>query len=142
MRALLDDESARLEGQLAELEGASASYADRVRSFARLMLAEAEDSANVQLRTDLWTTALIEPEIKLALVAQIGRRRERLRTWIDAAIKSGELAEVPANAFASIILALCDGLILHGAIDPTGFRWVNIRNALDAFLGGLPAEAA
>ncbi|MDQ6876768.1 MAG: TetR family transcriptional regulator C-terminal domain-containing protein [Candidatus Dormibacteraeota bacterium] len=106
------------------------------------MLAEADDPANVQLRTDLWTAALIEPIIKERLVEHIGRRRGRLRAWIDAGIASGELAELPANAVASIILALSDGLILHGAIDPSGFRWGNIRQALDALLGGLAAGEA
>jgi AcrR family transcriptional regulator len=135
--ALLDEETARIDRQLARLEEAATGYADRVGRFTRLMLAEADDPANVQLRTDLWAAALTEPVIREHLVAEIERRRQRLRAWIDAGIESGELAEVPANAFASILLALTDGLVLHGAVDPSGFRWANIRRAIEVILEGL-----
>ncbi|MHB8508207.1 MAG: TetR/AcrR family transcriptional regulator [Candidatus Dormibacteria bacterium] len=135
--ALLDDETARFERQVAPLESATAGYADRLHRFARLMLAEAHEPANVQLRTDLWAAALVEPVIRERFVAEIDRRRRRLRGWIDAGIASGELAEVPANAFASILLALMDGLVLHAAVDPSGFRWVNIRKALEVILDSL-----
>jgi AcrR family transcriptional regulator len=135
--ALLDDETARVEQQLAALEESATGYADRIARFARLMLAEADDPAKVQLRTDLWAAALIEPRIRERFVAEIDRRRRRVRAWIEAGIASGEVAEVPANALASILLALTDGLVLHGAVDPSGFRWANIRRAIEVILEGL-----
>jgi hypothetical protein len=67
----------------------------------------------------------------------IARRRKRLKEWISRAVASGELAEVPANAFASILLALGDGLTLHAGLDQAAFRWANIRKALDALLEGI-----
>jgi hypothetical protein len=46
---------------------------------------------------------------------------------------------VPANALASILLALTEGLVLHGALDPKAFHWANIYHALDAVLDGVQA---
>ena len=60
-----------------------------------------------------------------------------MRGWIEEAIASGELVEIPANALASILLALTDGLMLHGALDPGAFRWRNIRRAIDVMLAGI-----
>jgi hypothetical protein len=64
-------------------------------------------------------------------------RRVRLRSWIEEGLAAGDLAEIPANAFASILLALADGLLLHGSLDPHAFRWVNISKALDVLLEGI-----
>lgn len=63
-----------------------------------------------------------------------------MRSWIEEAVQSGELVAIPANALASILLALTDGLMLHGALDPSGFRWRNIHRAIDVMLAGLEAE--
>ena len=64
-------------------------------------------------------------------------RRETLKRWIDESVSSGELAPIPANALAAILLALGDGLLLHAGLDPSGFRWVNVRKAIDAILEGI-----
>jgi hypothetical protein len=60
-----------------------------------------------------------------------------LRAWIEEAVASGDLAPIPANALAAILLALGDGLLLHAGLDPAGFRWGNIAKALDAILEGI-----
>lgn len=39
----------------------------------------------------------------------------------------------------SILLAPADGLMLHGALDPSAFRWRNIRRAIDVLLAGIEA---
>ena len=46
----------------------------------------------------------------------------------------------PANALASIVLALVDGLALHHRSDPTAFTWRNVRVALDAVISGIEAD--
>jgi hypothetical protein len=56
---------------------------------------------------------------------------------VSDAIEANELVDVPANALAAVFLALGDGLMLHRALDPSGFRWVNVRRAIDALLEGL-----
>lgn len=64
---------------------------------------------------------------------------------VQDAIDAGQLdlGDVPANAFAALLLALADGLMLHNAIDPTGFRWQNIARVLDEVLAAVgPGERA
>ena len=73
------------------------------------------------------------------LASVTARRRRLVRGWIEEAIASGELIAIPANALASILLALTDGLMLHGALDPGGFRWPNVRRAIDVLLEGIAA---
>jgi AcrR family transcriptional regulator len=137
--ALLEDDAIRLDTELDRISAASSSGIDRLRRFAQAMLSRADDPAPVQVRADLWAALLTEPAVRERLAVVTQRRREGLRGWIDDAVASGELAEIPANALASILLALADGLILHGALDPDGFRWRNIRRAIDVMLAGIAA---
>ena len=51
------------------------------------------------------------------------------------------MVDIPANAFASILLALTDGLTLHGNLQPTAFKWSNIRRALDVLLAGIATQS-
>jgi AcrR family transcriptional regulator len=138
--ALLEDETAALDRELERITTASSSGVDRVRMFAQAMLASGEDPARVQVRADLWADLLTEEVVRARLAEVTQRRRELVRGWIEEAVASGELVAIPANALASILLALADGLILHGALDPSGFRWRNIRRAMDVLLAGLEAR--
>jgi hypothetical protein len=76
-------------------------------------------------------------DVRRELAVATQRRRELLRSWIEEAGASGELVEIPANALASILLALADGLMLHGALDSDAFRWRNVRRAIDVLLAGI-----
>jgi len=109
------------------------------------MLRLADDPARVQLRADLWSALATDPVVRDRMAEAVSRRRLVLREWIVRSIRAGELApdERRANALASTLLALTDGLILHRALDPTGFRWSNIRAVMDALLAGIerPAHA-
>lgn len=137
--ALLEDDTAALDSELERIGRTSASGVERLRRFAQAMLARGDDSARVQVRADLWAGQLTEEPVRRSLVAATQRRRELVRSWIEQAVRSGELVEIPANALASILLALADGLMLHGALDPSGFRWRNIRRAIDVMLAGVAA---
>ena len=138
--ALLEDDAIALDAELERITLTSASGVDRLRRFAQAMLSHGDDPARVQVRADLWADLLTEPSVRRHLAVVTQRRRERVRAWIEEAIASGELAEIPANALASILLALADGLILHAALDPGGFRWRNIRRAIDLMLAGIAAS--
>ena len=140
--ALLDEETAELDQLMATLEASATPYVDKIRSFARAMLKRGDDPGIVQLRTDLWAAALTEEPVRLRLVEKIGVLRERLRAWIEAGVQAGELQPVPANAMAAILLALADGLMLHGGVDASGFRWANIRKALDHILDAISRPSA
>jgi AcrR family transcriptional regulator len=135
--ALLEDDAAALDGELARITRTSSSGVERVRRFARVMLARGDDPARVQVRADLWAELLTDDAVRGRLAEATQRRRELVRCWIDEAVESGELVPIPANALASILLALTDGLMLHAALDPGGFRWRNVRRTIDVLLGGL-----
>ncbi len=140
--ALLEDDAAALDRDLERITSASSLGVERVRAFAQAMLARGEDPARVQVGADLWADSLTEEVVRTRLAEVTQRRREFVRGWIEEAVASGELVEIPANALASILLALTDGLMLHGALDPSGFRWRNIRRAIDVLLAGLEATPA
>lgn len=137
--ALLEDDAAALDRELEQITDDSSSGVERVRRFARVMLARGDDPARVQVRADLWAELLTDDAVRGRLAEATQRRRELVRSWIEEAVESGELVAIPANALASILLALTDGLMLHGALDPGGFRWRNIRRAIDVMLAGLEA---
>lgn len=135
--ALLEDDAAALDGVLEGIERSTRAGVERLRRFARAMLAHGDDPARVQVRADLWAQLLTEPSVREQLAATIDRRRVVLRGWVERAVAGSELAPIPANALASILLALGDGLVLHGALEPGAFRWRNIHRALDALLDGI-----
>jgi AcrR family transcriptional regulator len=135
--ALLEEDAGVLDRIMEQLRDIPISNVERLRRFTRAMLERGEQPGRVQVRADLWAAMLTERAVRRRFSASVRRRRETLRDWIDAAANAGELADVPANAFAAILLALGDGLTLHAGLDPAGFRWPNIRRALDTLLAGL-----
>jgi AcrR family transcriptional regulator len=135
--ALLEDDTAALDRELNRITAATDSGVERLRRFAQAMLARGDDAARVQVRADLWADLLTEEDVRRELAVATQRRRELLRSWIEEAVASGELVEIPANALASILLALADGLMLHGALDSDAFRWRNVRRAIDVLLAGI-----
>jgi TetR/AcrR family transcriptional regulator, repressor for uid operon len=137
--ALLEDDAATLDEELERITESSASGVQRLRRFAHAMLVRGDDPARVQVVADLWADLLTTDEVRRLLAETTQRRRQLVRSWIEEAVATGELVEIPANALASILLALADGLVLHGALDPSGFRWRNIRHAIDVMLAGIAA---
>lgn len=135
--ALLDDEAAGFDELLRDIENDHLSGVERLRRFTRAMLERGDDPARLQVRADLWAEMSTSPAVRDRWVDVVRGRRERLRRWIEESVSSGELAPIPANALAAILLALSDGLLLHAGLDPNGFRWVNVRKALDAILEGI-----
>lgn len=132
--ALLTEDAAALDGIVERLESASVPSIDRLRQFVRAMLGRGDDPARVQVRADLWAEMLTDKTVRDRFTATVRHRRTLLRAWIERAIADGELVEIPANAFAAVLLALSDGLGLHAGLDPSGFRWANIRKAVDVLL--------
>jgi AcrR family transcriptional regulator len=140
--ALLDDDAQELDIILERLAATSVNNTERLRGYTRALLQRGEEPGRVQVRADLWTSMLNEKEVAGRFSAGVQRRRNCLRGWIEAAVAEGEIVEVPANALASILLALSDGLMLHASIQPDAFRWKNIASALDVLLAGLVTKAA
>jgi AcrR family transcriptional regulator len=142
LTSLLEEDDASLDASMEELGRARLTSVERLRSFTRAVLDRAENAARVQLRADLWTELLTDDAVRARLAESVRVRRARLRGWIEDGVAAGELVEVPANALASILPALADGLVLHRQLDPDGFKWANVRAALDVLLSGLHAPDA
>ena len=141
LTALVEEDDARLDALLEELGRARFTSSERLRRFTRSVLDRAEDASLVQLRADLWTEQLTDAAVRTHLAESVQRRRVRIRQWIEEGVARSELVELPANALASILLALTDGLMLHRRLDQEGFRWTNVRAALDVLLAGLEPPA-
>jgi AcrR family transcriptional regulator len=138
--ALLDEDAASLEDLIADLGENHVSGIERIRRYLRATLERAESTGQVQLRANLWAEVRDDPDVQDRFAATVRKRRSMLAQWITEAVQSGELVDIPANAFASILLALADGLMLHYSIDPGGFRWANIRTAISVILDGIQPE--
>jgi len=136
---LLDEDAAALDRMLNEIGESERSGVERLRRFSRAMLEHADDPARAQVRADIWAEVLGEPSLREHFAATGARRRVHLRGWIEEGVERGELRDVPANALASLLLATADGLMLHATIDPTAFRWENIRRAIAELLDGIAA---
>jgi AcrR family transcriptional regulator len=139
--ALLDDQAGRL-------DQAAAAAGERglqgLRAFTRETLREAQDPARVQLRADVFAAVAGDPELRSRLATSVAHRRTLLRQAVEEMARRGQIAEpTRANAVASILLALADGLLLHRALDEKAFRWENVSAVVDRLLDGLvPAQKA
>jgi AcrR family transcriptional regulator len=137
--ALLEEETVALNGVAAELADEDLAGVERVRRFVQAMLEVGDSPGRVQLRADLWSELAGDPVVRDRFADAVERRRTVLREWITRSIERGDLAidSRRANALASILIAMADGLMLHRALDPRGFRWSNIRAVMDALLAGI-----
>ena len=135
--ALVDDDAGAVSEAMKDLEAQPLDGPERLRRMTRMMLDRAGDASRIQVRADLWAAALTEPAIRERLNTEVDARRRVIRRWVQEAIAGGEIVDLPANALASILLALNDGLMLHRTLDESGFRWANISRALDALLAGI-----
>nr|MDQ6928805.1 TetR/AcrR family transcriptional regulator [Actinomycetota bacterium] len=137
--ALMDDDAAGLNDVVTDAAGQS-SGVEQIRRFVSGLVDRGANGAAVQLRADLWAEISSDEVLRNPFLAAMQQRRIRLAVLIREAIAAGELIDVPANALAATFLALGDGLMLHRVLDPSGFRWANVRRAVDALLDGLRAE--
>ena len=137
--ALLDDDATGL-GELVADAASEASGVEQIRRFVAALVDRGSDAGAVQLRADLWAEIASDDAVRLPFLEAMRQRRSRLAGLITAAVAAGELVDAPANALAAVFLALGDGLMLHRVLDPTGFRWSNVRRAVDVLLEGLRPE--
>ena len=139
--AMLDEDAGAVDQVLDDLDREPLACRERLRRFSRTMLERGEDPAHVQVRVDLWSAMTTTASVRHRFIRATEHRRQVLRRWIEEGVRAGEIVEVPYNALASLLLAVADGLLLHNGLQPSAFRWPNIRKALDVLLDGLAPEA-
>jgi AcrR family transcriptional regulator len=133
--ALLDDQARRLDEVAA---AAGERGLEGLRAFTRETLREAQDPARVQLRADVFAAVAGDPELRARLASSVAHRRTLLRQAVEQMAQREQIAEpTRANAVASILLALADGLLLHRALDEKAFRWENVSAVVERLLDGL-----
>ncbi|MDQ6726251.1 MAG: TetR/AcrR family transcriptional regulator [Actinomycetota bacterium] len=137
--ALLDDDAEGMTELVADA-GSQSGGVEQIRRFVAGLVERGSDGAAVQLRADLWAEISSDEGLRLRFLEAMQHRRMCLAAVIDSAVAAGDLVDVPANALAAVFLALGDGLMLHRVLDPAGFRWPNVRRAVDAILDGLRAQ--
>ena len=137
--ALLQDDAAALDAELERITDASSSGVQRLRLFAEAMLVRRRGcGTGAGARRSLGRSP--HRGGRARALGDDDAATPGARALMDrGGVASGELVDVPANALASILLALTDGLMLHRALDPDAFRWRNIRRAIDAMLAGIEA---
>ena len=133
---LMDDDAAGLNDVVADAAG-QPSGVEQIRRFAAGLVDRGSDAAAVQFRADLWAELASDDVLRDRFLRAMQQRRVRLAGLFEEAVSTGEMVDVPANALAAVFLALGDGLMLHRVLDPSGFRWANVRRALDVLLEGL-----
>jgi TetR/AcrR family transcriptional repressor of uid operon len=138
--ALMDDDAEGLSDLVVEAAG-QPNGIDQIRRFVAGLVDRGSDAAAVQLRADLWAEISSDLILRTRFLEAMKARRVQLAELIERAVSSGELSEVPPNALAAVFLALGDGLMLHRVLDPSGFRWANVRRAVDALLEGLRPQS-
>ncbi|MHB8589474.1 MAG: TetR/AcrR family transcriptional regulator [Candidatus Dormibacteraceae bacterium] len=131
---LLEEDAMALDRLLVGLDAQSLGSREKLMRFTHGMLQRSDDPAHVQVRVDLWNAMTTEAAVRERFVAATDRRRAVLERWIVAGMQSGELVEIPPKAFASLLLALGDGLLLHSGLQPNAFRWPRVRIAVDILL--------
>ena len=139
--ALLEDDAAGLEHLVASAVETTGGV-EQIRRMVGALLDRGNDTAAVQLRADLWAEIASHEALRARFLETMQQRRRQLAALIEEAVATGTLVDVPPNALAAVLLALGDGLMLHRVLDPSGFRWANVRRAVDAILAGLHPHAS
>lgn len=140
--AVLDSEVAEVDRLLDRLESGPGPYLERIRGFVREMVRRGEDPGEVQFRAELWSQVAGDAVLREHLATAVAKRRQRLAAFAWMGEHETEMVALPANAFGAILVALVDGLLLHSSVDPTGFRWANIRKAVDVIVDSLALRPA
>lgn len=137
---MLDDDAAALNVELRRITETSPTALERVRRLVHQLLEHDENPARIQVHVHLWTEFLTDYEVRPRLAGATDQRREAVTSWIQAGVGCGELKAIPEADLTSILLALSDGLMLHGALDPDA-RWnCDIRGGIDLLLSGIEAD--
>jgi len=79
----------------------------------------------VPLMIDVWAQNRQDPEVNGAAVEVYDRLRRPMVDLIEEGISSGEFRPVDANALASILLGMYDGLAVQWMIDSSAVEWDN-----------------
>ncbi len=92
----------------------------------------------IPLMIDVWAQNIQDPEINEAAISIYNQFRRPMVQLLEQGIASGEFKPINTVAYASIIIAIYDGLMVQWIIDPSLVDWdaitATIKNTLVAGL--------
>jgi AcrR family transcriptional regulator len=92
----------------------------------------------IPLMIDVWAQNIQDPDVNEIALGVYNQFRRPVVQVIEQGISSGEFKPVNASAYASILLAIYDGLMVQWIIDPSLVNWeavnATVKNTLVAGL--------
>jgi AcrR family transcriptional regulator len=116
-----------LDEQLAAVRGSAETVPDSLRRMAGLIPAVFESArGRVPLFLEFWTQASRDPQVWQASIAPYRRYRQFFAALLEAGIVEGSLRAIDVQVAAHWLVAFAVGLLLQGALDPSGAEWDRI----------------
>ncbi|OGO16034.1 MAG: hypothetical protein A2Y93_13450 [Chloroflexi bacterium RBG_13_68_17] len=113
-----------LDEQLAAVRGGSETVPDSLRRMASITPLIFESArGRVPLFLEFWTQASRDPQVWQASIAPYRRYRQFFAALLEAGVVEGSLRPLDPQLAAHWLVALAVGLLLQGALDPTGAEW-------------------
>ena len=92
------------------------------------------------LMTDVWAQNLRDQDFKNAVMRLYVQIRQPLIQLIEEGIADGIFKSVDAIAFANILIAVFEGLMIQAMVDETAVNWTAISGTLNSIINGLLLE--
>ncbi len=140
--------SHRQTGRIAEaaqaLERHPAGTGEAAAEVGRLLIDVADkDMDFAPLQAEFWLYAVRNPHVLDTMAANLSAPRQALQQVISTSLaQHGAPAEVSAEAVATVVTALFDGLVRQRRIDPAGVPEDLFPNALQWLFAGITAGTA
>ena len=93
------------------------------------------------LMTDVWAQNSHDREINELVKKLYAQVRQPLIELIDGGIDEGTFVNIDANAFANILIAVYEGLLIQAMIDESAVDWDAVQNSLKMMIAGLRIES-
>lgn len=113
--AILDLYEQELNAKLTAIFAATNDPLDRIRRSLRIALAYISDRSELDR---VWSEFQQHPEARDRIADVYGATRQTIEGQIQAGIDAGLLADQPVQATADMIMALHDGLLVLGQVEP------------------------
>ncbi len=136
---LLDEWLAKLDSTLDVLERAGQSVPAQLVAMSGVVgdiLADADEQLLIYV--EFMTQALRDPALREATVAPYHRYLQRVTALIEQGVAEESLNPVPAEATASLVLAVFMGLLMQALLDPGWTDWERASaEGMRVFLSGV-----
>ncbi len=92
------------------------------------------------LMTDVWAQNLRDQDFNQLINRLYVQIRQPLTQLIEEGIADGIFKPVDSKAFANILIAIFEGLMIQAMVDETAVNWTAISGTLNSIINGLLLE--